>query len=120
MKVCLLFMALLLLILSNNAYAEEPMVMEQVTPNGKIKVQITWPEVLPDQLYNIGIKFLDVKTGQLVDKVTITYDVIVLQQGATIEVYGDQNTSTGEGTFEVVFPSDGTVRRGNSCCNIHD
>ena len=100
----LLFLSLLL---SNNAYAEEPMVMEQVTPNGKIKVQLTWPEVLPGQLYNIGIKFLDANTDQLLDKVAITYDVIVLQQGATIEIYKKQNTSTGEATFEVVFPQDG-------------
>ena len=66
MKILLLFTVVLLpLILSNNAYAQEPMVMEQVTPTGKIKVQLTWPEVLPDQLYNIGIKFLDAKTDQL-------------------------------------------------------
>ncbi len=30
-----------------------------------------------------------------------------MQQNATIEVYRNQNTSTGEATFEVVFPPDG-------------
>lgn len=104
----ILLSLLLLLILANHAYAEEPMVMEQVTPNGKVKVRLTWPEVLPDQLYNIGIKFLDANNGQVLNNASVTYDVIVRQQGATIEVYRNQNTSNGEATFEVVFPQDGT------------
>lgn len=91
----------------NYAYAQEPVIMEQVTPNGKIKVQLSWPEVLPDQLFNIGLTFVDPKTNKPLDNVSIGYDVIVLQRNATIEKYDNQKTSTGFATFEVVFPVDG-------------
>lgn len=107
MKAFLLTVLLLPLLFSNVAYAEEPMVMEQVTPNGKVKVQLSWPEVLPDQLYNIDVRFLDTKTGQLLDNARITYDVSVLQDHGPVEMYHDQSTNSGEATFEVVFPEDG-------------
>jgi len=107
LNILFLFILLSPLIFSNNAYAED-LVMEQITPNGKIKVQISWPEVLPDQLYNVGISFIDPDTDQLLDNVSITYDVVVLQYDAIIELYHNQNTNNGVATFEVVFPEDGT------------
>jgi hypothetical protein len=89
------------------AYAE-PTVMEQVTSDGSVKVQLSWPEVLPDQLYDIGIRFLDPETGQVMDNASVVYDVAVLQGDAIIEIYSEQSTGDGNGTFEVVFPEDAT------------
>ena len=104
-----LVLSLLLLSLTfNYAYAQEPVIMEQVPPNGKVKVQLSWPEVLPDQLYNVDIRFLDPDTNQPLDNVSIGYDVAVSQNDDTIELYTDQNTSTGAARFEVVFPEGGT------------
>lgn len=111
MKTYLFTVLLLPLLFSGIAYAEEPIVMEQVTPNGKVKVQLTWPEVLPDELYNIEVRFLDPKTGQLLDNAHITYDVSVLQDHGPVEMYYDQSTNSGEATFEVVFPEDGAKSR---------
>jgi hypothetical protein len=98
----LLSMLLLMLV---NAYAE-PMVMEQVTPNGKIKVQIEWPEVLPDEIYDIRIQFLDSSTDQLLDGVYVVYDVLVLQDGNAIESYHNLQVQNGFQYFEVLFPED--------------
>jgi len=33
------------------AYGEEPLVMEQLTSNGQVKIQLLWPEVEPDEIY---------------------------------------------------------------------
>ncbi len=110
----MLFATLFLpLVFANLAYAQEstvaqgPTVMEQITPNGKIKVQLLWPRIVPDELFIVGTKFLDQNTDQPMSNVTITYDVTVLQRNATIENYPDQSTSTGITTFEVEFPAGG-------------
>ncbi len=115
MKVLALFTTLLLLLIfANHAYAQEstesaqkPMVMEKVTPNGKIKVQLLWPRIVPDIIFIAGIKFLDPNTNQTISNATITYDVTVLQRNATIENYENQSTSTGITTFELEFPEGG-------------
>jgi len=104
-----LVLSLLLLSFTfNYAYAQEPVIMEQVPPNGKVKVQLSWPEVLPDQLYNVDIRFLDPVTNQPLDTVSIGYDVVVSQNDDTVELYTDQSTRTGAARFEVVFPEDST------------
>ncbi|MFQ5920677.1 MAG: hypothetical protein ACE5JV_01510, partial [Nitrososphaerales archaeon] len=91
-----------------HAYAaEEPASMEQITSGGSVKVRLVWPEVLPGQLYNIELFFLDPESGEPVAG-TVLYDVEVTQQGHPIELYTDQRTDTGSSSFEVVFPADGT------------
>jgi predicted secreted protein with PEFG-CTERM motif len=90
-----------------NAYAQEPMVMEQVTPNGKVKVELTWPEVLPDQLYDIELLFLDPESNKPITGF-IKYNLAVTQNEDFIEHYTDQITEDGGALFEVVFPEGGT------------
>jgi len=93
---------------SNNAYAQEPMVMKQTTPNGKVKVELNWGEVLPDVFYNIGVRFLDPSTDQPLVGVSIDYEVLVLQYEHVIESHHDKNTNSGTEHFEVLFPEDHT------------
>jgi len=105
----LLVSSLLLFSLAlNHVYAQEPVAMEQVTPNGKVKVQLFWPEVLPDALYDIELRFLDTQTNEPITKFWIVYSVVVMQNNETIEVYGNQRADDGKASFEVVFPEEGT------------
>jgi len=109
MKVAFVLLSLLLLSFTfNYAYAQEPIIMEQVTPNGKMKVQLIWPEVYPDDLYNIELRFLNPENNELVTDRWILYNVGVFQSDDHIEIYTDKYTEDGKGSFEVVFPLEGT------------
>ncbi len=105
MKTLLFVVSLLSLAFTTHAYAEQPMVMKQVTPSENFKVEIFWPQVHPDHLYNIAIVFLDPSTDQLLNGETISYSVVVLQKNATIEHYRNETTSSGSGSFQVAFPT---------------
>lgn len=97
-----IFLIILLLPVAT-AYAQEPSVLEQITPNGLIKVQVLWPEVRPDELYQIEVRFLNPETNELMDDATITFDFDVVQAGLTVENYPEQRTSTGASSFGVEF-----------------
>ncbi len=104
-KTPLFVVSLLSLAFTTHAYAEQPMVMKQVTPSENFKIEIFWPQVHPDHLYNIAIVFLDPSTDQLLNGETISYSVVVLQKNATIENYRNETTSSGSGSFQVAFPT---------------
>jgi len=88
---------------------EEPLIMEQLTPNGEIMVQLLWPTVLPDELYKIEVRFLDPQTNELiVEDEWVNYSVLVMQQDHIIEKYPLQGAKGSIDTFEVVFPEEGT------------
>lgn len=87
-----------------SAFAQESIVMEQIIENGQVKVQIEWPEVEPDEIYDIPIKFLDPQTDELMDNVSIEYSVSVTQENEQIELFFNETTNTGLGTFGVLFP----------------
>ena len=89
------------------AYGEEPLVMEQLTSDGQVKVQLLWPEVEPDEIYGIRVNFLDPNTYELLDDVQISYAISVTQQGSIIELYHDLHTDKGTMDFELMFPEDG-------------
>ena len=89
------------------AYGEEPLVMEQLTSDGQVKVQLLWPEVEPHEIYGIHVNFLDPNTNELLDDVQISYAVSVTQQGSIIELYHDLQTDEGTMDFELMFPEDG-------------
>lgn len=110
MKTALLLMLLFSLfsLALNHAYAQEPVGMEQVTPNGKVKVQLFWPEVLPDELYEVELRFLDPQTNEPITKFWFVYNVAVIQNNETIEVYTNERSDDGKGLFGVVFPVEGT------------
>lgn len=94
-----------LLIPFSYAYAE-PMVMEQTIPNGMVKVELTWPEVFPEGVYNANIRFLDPDTDQVLDDVSIVYDVVVLKDDFIVELYAEETANNGNATFEVLFTED--------------
>jgi len=95
---------ILLLVPFNNIFAEEPVFLEQITSDNLIKVQLFWPEVLPDELYDIKIKFLDPQTNSPIEGMLVTYDIFLEQDGHPIEDYKNLKTSTGEDEFVVLFP----------------
>ena len=45
-----IILLVVLSVLSLNAY-EQPVVMEQLTSDGQVKVQLLWPEVEPHEIY---------------------------------------------------------------------
>ena len=46
-----IILLVVLSVLSLNAYREEPIVMEQLTSDGQVKVQLLWLEVEPHEIY---------------------------------------------------------------------
>ena len=105
-KSALALSSLLLPFTINYVYAQEPVIMEQVSDNGSVKVQLFWPEVLPDELYNIELRFLNPQSNEPITD--LIYNVEVMQDEEPIEIYTDQHTADGRASFEVVFPEDGT------------
>lgn len=105
MKILILVLAVFPLVFTL-AYGEEATMMEETTPNEMVKVQLFWPEVLPHQLYEIPVKFVDPATGRLLDDVNIEYDLIVTHGDRTIEWYQLQ-VAKGNTSFEVMFPGGG-------------
>ena len=105
---------ILALIPFGTVYAQEPslmeqeaLIMEQITSDGQIKVQLLWPEVEPDEFYGIQINFLDPNTDELLDDVNIGYAIMVTQQGSIIEMYDHLHTDNGDEEFLVMFPEHG-------------
>ena len=94
----------LLLVPFNNIFAEEPVFLEQVTSDNLLKVRLFWPEVLPDELYDVKIKFLDPQTDSPIEDKLVTYDIFLEQDGHPIEDYKNLKTNTGEDEFVVLFP----------------
>lgn len=81
---------------------QDSLMMEQVTsPDGQVKVQMMWPEVLFDEIYEIQLKFLDPNTDELLSD--ILYSVGVIQGSHPIEYYHDEPSSDGTASFEVMF-----------------
>ena len=68
-------------VLSLNAYGQESVVMEQLTSNGQVKMQLLWPKVEPHEIYGIRINFLDPNNGELFENVQISYEIAVTQRG---------------------------------------
>jgi len=102
-----IILLVVLSVLSLNAYGQELVVMEQVTSNGQVKVQLLWPEVEPHEIYGIRINFLDPNTDELLENVEINFVVAVTQQGSLIESYHGLQTEEGHTDFVVMFPEDG-------------
>ncbi|MCH7647014.1 MAG: hypothetical protein IIA83_00185 [Thaumarchaeota archaeon] len=113
MKFVIVFLTIIISVSSFNAYGQEPVemesepiVMEQVNLKVPIKVQLFWPEVLPDEIYDIQLSFLDPDTDELLDDKTITFDIIVNTKDMRIETYQLLNTTSGIHQFEVLFPEE--------------
>ena len=108
------FLLILALIPFGAVYAQEPslmeqeaLVMEQITSDGQVKIQLLWPEVEPNEIYEIHVNFLDPNTDELFEDVQISYEIVVTQRGSIIELYHDLHTDKSNMDFEVMFPEDG-------------
>lgn len=92
----------------SSVYAQEPIILEQLSPSEKVLVKLEWPEVYPDQLHHFKVFFVNPETDQLIKtNMRVDYSIAVIQNGHLIELYNNQKTQTGVGEFEVVFPEDG-------------
>ncbi len=105
------FLFILALIPFGTVYAQEPslmeqetLVMEQITSDGQVKVQLLWPEVEPDKIYGIHVNFLDPNTDELLENVEINFDIAVIQHDSLIESYEHLHTDKGNMDFVVMFP----------------
>ena len=108
------FLFILALIPFGTVYAQEPslmeqeaLIMEQITSDGQVKVQLLWPEVEPNEIYGIHVNFLDPNTDELLENVEINFAIVVTQHGSLIESYKHLHTDKGNMDFEVMFPEDG-------------
>lgn len=109
------FLFILALIPFGAVYAQEPplmeqeaLIMEQITSDGQVKIQLLWPEVEPDKIYGIYVNFLDPNTDELLENVEINFMSTVTQHGSLIEFYENLHTDKGNMDFEVMFPEDST------------
>ena len=85
---------------------QEALVMEQITSDGQVKVQLLWPEVEPNEIYGIYVNFLDPNTDELLENIEINFAIAVTQHGSLIESYEHLHTDKGNIDFEVMFPKD--------------
>jgi len=93
----------------SSVYAQEPIILEQLSPSEKVLVKLEWPEVYPDQLHHFKVFFVNPETDQLIKtNIRVDYAIAVTQNGNLIELYDHQKTLTGGGEFEVVFPVNAT------------
>ena len=100
---------LLIIIISSfsTVYAQEPIILEQLSPSGQVLVKLYWPEVYPHELNNFKVSFHDPTTGELLnDNFRLNYNVIVSQHDHPVEVYTKQLATDGTGEFDVLFPEE--------------
>ena len=108
-KILVILLSVIVISSFSNVYAQEqttqePMILEQLSPSGKVLVNLEWPEVYPGELYTFKVSFHDPKTGKLLDDgIRLNYNIEVLQYGHPIESYEHNLTTDGTGEFEVFF-----------------
>jgi len=104
----LLTVFLLPLIFANHAYAQEPIMMEQVTIDGSVKVRLVWPEVLPDEPNSFQVMFLDPASNEPITD--IVWYIVNVRHPAyedPIEHY-EGSVLHGKKSFTVLLPEDAT------------
>ena len=63
----------------STVYAQEPIILEQLSPSGQFLVKLEWPEVYPHEMYTFKVSFHDPETGELLnDQMRINYDITIL------------------------------------------
>ena len=104
------FLFILALIPFGVVYAQEPslmeqeaLVMEQITSDGQVKIQLLWPEVEPNEIYEIHVNFLDPNTDELFEDVQISFEIVVTQHGSLIESYEHLHTDKGNMDLKLCF-----------------
>jgi len=106
-KILAIFSSLIIFSSFSSVYAQEPIILEQVSPSGQVLVKLEWPEVYPDKVYTFKVSFHDPETGELLnDEIRMVYDVTVLQHDHEVEYYKQNLTTDGTEEFEVFFPEE--------------
>ena len=90
----------------SSVYAQEPIILEQLSPSGKVLVKLEWPEVYPHELNQFKVSFHDPNTGELLDHLRLNYNILVSQHDHPVEVYKHNLATDGTGEFEVLFPEE--------------
>ena len=106
MKKILALIPVLILSLFSSAYAQEPLMIEQVSPSGKVLVKLEWPEVYPNDNYTFKVSFHDPETKILLDEIKISYNFFVVQNDRLVEFYEYITAEDGTGEFDVFFPKE--------------
>jgi len=91
--------------MEEDLHPEEHVIMEQLAYDGKIKVQLEWPEVYPKEVYSILVRILDAQTNEPFDKVS--FSVVVYQNDEVIESYPNFTATNGTDVFEVEYLEEG-------------
>jgi len=94
---------LLLLLPFGTVFAEEPMILDQITEDGSVLIQLYWPEVVDvEQIYDIEFSFLDPNTKKPITS-EIEYRVSSMNQDQVLEIW-EGTTVNGFATHEFLFP----------------
>ena len=105
MNLLAILFSVLVLSSVSSAYAQEPIVLEQISPSGQILVKLEWPELYPDELKTFKVSFYDPNTGKLLDH-KLNYNIAVSQHDHPVEIYEHNMATDGTGEFEVLFPEE--------------
>lgn len=104
-KTLLLFV--IFISLFSNVFAEndERIFLEQMTTDQRVKVKVFWPDILPDELYEIELIFINPQTNKRIFNI-LSFDVLIQQGEKIIENYQDLITRDGRSHIVVLFPED--------------
>jgi len=104
MKKILALIPILIISLFSSAYAEELLLIEQLSPSGKVLVKLEWVEIYPDEIYTFKVLFHDPETKTLLDEIKISYNFTVMYNDHIVEFYEYILAKDGTGEFDVTFP----------------
>ena len=104
-KILTILFSIIIISSFSSVYAQEPIILEQLSPSGHPLLKLEWPEVIPAELNVIKVSFHDPETGNLIDdEYRINYDIYIMQHGHVVEHYLQNLATKGIGEFEVLFP----------------
>ena len=105
-KILAMLLSIIVVSSFSSVYAQEPIILEQLSPSGQILVKLQWPEVYPHELNNFKVSFHDPETGDLLDEIRLNYNIYVMQYDHEVEHYIHNLTTDGTGDFEILFPEE--------------
>ena len=104
-KILAVLLSVIIVSSFSSVYAQEPIILEQLSPSGQVLVKLEWPQVIPLELNTFKVSFHDPKTGELLDdEYRINYDIYVMQHDHVVEESLLNLATKGTGEFEVMFP----------------
>ena len=106
-KILAVLLSVIIVSSFSTAYAQEPIILEQLSPSGQVLVKLEWPRVIPLELNTFKVSFHDPETGILLDdEWRINYNISVMQNDNIVEYYQKNLATKGTGEFDVFFPEE--------------